>query len=77
MLQWILLFYPLLGYYHLAIAKQSDLAIRIPRPSSLEARQTSTIPTIPTQCETTCDPVNTVLKSVSRTRLEASRITGF
>ncbi|KIK07634.1 hypothetical protein K443DRAFT_168189 [Laccaria amethystina LaAM-08-1] len=63
MLQWILLF--LLGSYHLAIAKQSDLVLRIPRESSLEARQSSPIPTgsIPTQCETTCDPVNTVLES--------------
>lgn len=75
MLQWILLFYPLLGCYHLAIAKQSDLALRIPRAPSLEGRQTSTVPTIPTQCETTCDPVNTVLQSVSTTLLESSRIT--
>lgn len=74
MLQWILLSYPLLGCYHLAIAKQSDLALRMP---SLEARQTSTVPSIPSQCEATCDPVNTVLESVSTRRLEVSRITGF
>jgi len=63
MLQWILLFYPLLGCYHLAIAQRIDLALRIPRAPSLQARQTSTIPTIPTQCETTCDPVNTIIAS--------------
>ncbi|EDR05008.1 uncharacterized protein LACBIDRAFT_294917 [Laccaria bicolor S238N-H82] len=60
MLQWISLFYSLLGCYHLAIAKQSDLALRIP---SLEARQTSTVPSVPSQCESVCDPVNTVLES--------------